>query len=184
MVGIVCWNVETPEAKGWHFSIRHRVFVEEQRVIPMTDIDDWDRRADTIHVLACRDRQAAGTVRIYRTGDGGMWRGDRLAVLPDHRATLLGVHLVHHAVSTASALGGDVMDALVQVQNVVFFERLGWSRVAEPVPYFGLPHQRMTFRLADAQALDVTAVPTDVRLSLPAHRDEPSPLLVPAIAAG
>ena len=50
--------------------IRHRVFVEEQRVIPFTDVDDWDRDPGTIHVLAGRGSVAVGTVRLYRTDAG------------------------------------------------------------------------------------------------------------------
>ena len=90
MSQIVCCSALSPKARGWHFSIRHRVFVEEQQVIPLTDIDEWDRAPDTVHVLSCRDSVAAGTVRLYRTDDHGRWKGDRLAVLPDHRATLVG----------------------------------------------------------------------------------------------
>ena len=90
MSRVVCWNAESARAKSWHFSIRHRVFVEEQQVIPITDVDGWDRHPGTVHVVACRDSVVAGTVRLYRTDDEGRWKGDRLAVLPQHRATTVG----------------------------------------------------------------------------------------------
>ena len=174
---IVCWSALSLQARGWHFSIRHRIFVEEQQVIPLTDVDDWDRAVDTVHVVACRDSVAAGTVRLYRTDDGGRWKGDRLAVLPDHRASLVGGRLVHFAVSTAAMLGGDVMDALVQVQNVRFFERIGWTADGPETPYFGLAHQPMVFDLTAAAELDIAAMPSDAHFTLPAHRDAPSPLV-------
>lgn len=177
MSEIICWNVTTDLARSWHLSIRHRVFVEEQQVIPITDVDDWDRRPDTIHALGCRDARAAGTVRLYRTDASGRWKGDRLAVLPQHRASLLGARLVGHAVATAASLGGTVMDALVQVQNVRFFERLGWLCDGSPAPYFGLAHQPMTYDLGQAAEFDVSEVPPDVTFELPAHRDSPSPLI-------
>ncbi len=177
MSRIVCWNARSAHDKSWHFSIRHRVFVEEQQIIPLTDIDEWDRGQGTVHVVACRDSGAAGTVRLYRTDDDGGWKGDRLAVLPQHRATTVGARLVHHAVSTAASLGGRSMDALVQVQNVRFFERIGWKRCGQELSYFGLPHQPMVFDLSTAAALDVRQVPPDAYLELPANRYDPSPLL-------
>ena len=158
--------------------IRHRIFVEEQRVIPFTDVDDWDRDPDTIHVLAGRGSVAVGTVRLYRTDPADRWKGDRLAVLPGHRAGVVGMRLVRFAVSTAAAAGGDVMDAFVQLQNVSFFERLGWEHNGPTVPYYGLPHQPMTFRLCEAQRLAESKIPDDACLRLPAARDEPSALLV------
>jgi len=60
----VGWRAVDPSAKGWHMRIRHRIFVEEQRVIPFTDVDDWDRDPDTVHVLAGRGSEAVGTVRL------------------------------------------------------------------------------------------------------------------------
>lgn len=158
--------------------IRHRVFVEEQRVIPLTDVDDWDADPDTIHVVAGRGPEVIGTVRLYRTDDGGRWKGDRLAVLPGYRAGIVGIRLVRFAVSTAAEAGGTVMDAFVQLQNVTFFERIGWEHNGPPVPYYGLPHQPMIFRLAEARRLVEAHIPEDAHLRLPAARDAPSALLV------
>lgn len=175
---IACWRAATPSALSWHLRIRHRIFVEEQRVIPFTDVDDWDSDPDTVHVLAGRGSVAVGTVRLYRTDAAGRWKGDRLAVLPGHRAGIVGMKLVRFAVWTAAAAGGEVMDAFVQLQNVSFFERLGWEHNGAPVPYFGLVHQPMTFRLADARRLVESDIPDDACLRLPAAREEPSALLV------
>ena len=175
---IVCWRALTPAAFSWHLRIRHRIFVEEQRVIPFTDVDDWDRDPDTVHVLAGRGSVAVGTVRLYRTDTAGRFKGDRLAVLPGHRAGIVGMRLVRFAVSTAAVAGGDVMDAFVQLQNVNFFERLGWEHNGPPVLYYGLPHQPMTFELSRAGSLAESEIPDDACLRLPAARDAPSALLV------
>ena len=175
---IVCWRAATPDALSWHLRIRHRVFVEEQRVIPLTDVDGRDRDPDTVHVLAGQGSEAVGTVRLYRIDTAGRWKGDRLAVLQGHRAGIIGMRLVRFAVSTASAAGGDVMDAFVQLQNVNFFERLGWEHNGPPAPYYGLPHQPMTFRLSEARSLAESDIPDDACLRLPAARDAPSALLV------
>ncbi len=136
-----------------HFSIRHRVFVNEQGVLVLTDIDRWDDHADVVHVLAARGRSCAGTVRLYPLDADGRWRGDRLAVLKPHRASLVGAQLVQFATVTAAARGGKIMEASIQLANVTFFERLGWFKAGAPYPYLGLPHQPMLFDLVRAPRL-------------------------------
>jgi putative N-acetyltransferase (TIGR04045 family) len=146
-----------------HYSIRHRVFVIEQRAMELTDLDARDIEATTIHVLAAQGDHAAGTVRLYRV-EGGLWQGDRLAVLPSHRSSMVGAELVRFAVATAAARGGDVMRAQIQLPNVRFFERLGWSRSGDPAPYCGFDHQPMLFDLAQASDLHWPTRPARVLL--------------------
>ena len=174
---LVCWRAATPSALSWHLRIRHRVFVEEQRIIPFTDVDEWDSDPDTVHVLAGRGSDAIGTVRLYRTDTSGRWKGDRLAVLPGCRAGIVGMRLVRFAVSEAAAAGGTVMDAIVQLQNVTFFERLGWQHNGPSLLYYGLAHQPMTFTLSRARHLAHSDIPDDACLRLPAAAEEPSALL-------
>ena len=66
-------------------------------------------------------------MRFYPLDGDGLWKGDRLAVLPAERASQLGAMLVRFAVRTAGELGGRLMVAQIQVPNVRFFERLGWQ---------------------------------------------------------
>jgi len=172
---IACWS-PGPNEITWHFAIRHQVFVEEQRVMVFTDVDDHDRDPDTIHVVAAIGNQVAGTVRLYQQGSNGRWKGDRLAVLPEHRSSLVGMRLVRFAVSTAAACGGGEMEASVQVANTTFFERLGWSRDGEVAPYFGLPHQPMAISLVGAAAA-LESRPQFDDLHLPIAGPFPSPLL-------
>jgi len=94
------------------------------------------------------DGVAAGSVRLFELEHAtGLWQGDRLAVLAPFRSSGLGAPLVRCAVATAGALGGDQMVAHVQIANVAFFTRLGWTPVGEPEIYVGLPHQRMLITL-------------------------------------
>ena len=85
-------------------------------------------------------------MRLYPLG-GGLWKGDRLAVLPDARVHRLGGEFVQFAVRTAGALGGSRMIAQVQVANVRFFERLGWACDGEAAVYRGVMHQPMAIAL-------------------------------------
>jgi putative N-acetyltransferase (TIGR04045 family) len=110
------------------------------------DHDVHDTEAATIHVLGLHDGVPAGTVRLYPVGDAS-WKGDRLAVLPEHRHSHLGAPLVRYAVATAGALGGSQMVAQIQPGNVRFFQALGWTAVGEPVDYLGVPHQQMSIAM-------------------------------------
>ncbi|MFN2521657.1 MAG: GNAT family N-acetyltransferase, partial [Candidatus Limnocylindria bacterium] len=87
-------------------------------------------------------------VRLYPLDREGLWKGDRLAVLPAERALRLGAMLVRFAVRTAGELGGRRMVAQIQVPNVRFFERLGWRRDGDPAPMLGVEHQPMTIDLS------------------------------------
>jgi putative N-acetyltransferase (TIGR04045 family) len=128
-----------------HHAVRTAVFVDEQRIFEDTDLDHWD--ASALRVIAERERRVVGAVRLYPLDDFGLWKGDRLAVLPEARLRV-GAELVRFAVRTAGARGGQLMLANVQAANVVFFERLGWSRLGAEEPYRGIPHQRMSIGLA------------------------------------
>jgi putative N-acetyltransferase (TIGR04045 family) len=156
---IVCRPASNDEMSR-HFAIRHQVFVAEQGVMVFTDIDDHDRDARVVHVLgsiAAFDNSTGsmsevdgGTVRLYPLDDRGLWQGDRLAVLPQYRASTLGMRLVRFAVATAAQAGGVAMRANVQAQNARFFERLGWVCDGDPQPYYGRPHQPMLIDFATA----------------------------------
>jgi putative N-acetyltransferase (TIGR04045 family) len=133
-----------------HHDIRNAVFVDEQGIFVRSDRDVHDDAASTIHVLGLVDGLPAGTVRMFPLdpGDpGGDWQGDRLAVLPEHRARSLGAPLVRFAVATARRLGGRRMVAHVQPANREFFRRLGWRQVGEPELYVGIPHLLMDIEL-------------------------------------
>ena len=137
-----------------HFAIRRSVFVEAQALFALDDRDERDDDPATLHAvglaghpLGLAGYEVVGAVRLYPLDDDGLWKGDRLAVLPAERALQLGAMLVRFAVSTAGERGGRRMVAQIQVPNVGFFERLGWRRDGDPAPMLGVEHQPMTIGL-------------------------------------
>ena len=134
-----------------HLRIRAEVFVGEQGMFEVTDRDAHDDDPRTLHVLGLCGAEVAGTVRLYPLAEPGLWKGDRLAVLPRFRQHGVGAPLVRFAVRTAGELGGCEMVAQIQLANVAFFERLSWRRLGEPADYCGRPHQQMV--------IDLSAVP-------------------------
>lgn len=174
---IAVWRADDADLAA-HYAIRHRVFVSEQGVLLFTDVDHWDDHEEVVHVLASRGRSYAGTVRLYPLDGHGLWRGDRLAVLKRYRATTIGAQLVRFATATAAAQGGRVMEASVQLPNVNFFRRLGWSCNGDTYAYLGLPHQPMLFDLSKAPPLTWKGPRHSVKLDR--QRNVGSEVLCPA----
>jgi putative N-acetyltransferase (TIGR04045 family) len=131
-----------------HFAVRHLVFVEEQHLFEGSDRDARDADPATLHVVGRVDAVACGAVRLYpQDQDGAIWRGDRLAVLPEYRRFGVGAPLVRFAVRTAGQVGGRAMVARIQLPNVVFFQKLGWRRHGPVESYVGVGHQPMIIDL-------------------------------------
>lgn len=145
---VQCRLVAGLEELGLHARIREAVFVREQRIFQETDRDAHDDDSATLHVLGCWGLLAGGTVRLYPLKEPGLWKGDRLAVLPEFRKHGLGGPLVRFAVREAARRRGNRMIAYIQPTNVAFFERLGWDRVGDTVDYVGQPHQQMAIDLS------------------------------------
>ena len=148
---LLCRPVEGPAELAAHHRVRRQVFVVEQGLFVRDDSDAVDAQPATVHVLGLVAGVPAGTVRLYPydPGDatGSRWRGDRLAVLREHRRSGLGGPLVRLAVATAGRLGGVRMDATVQAVNTAFFLELGWSIDGDVVQHLGVPHQPMRIGL-------------------------------------
>jgi putative N-acetyltransferase (TIGR04045 family) len=144
---LVCTLASDPGRLEGHFAIRHEVFVVAQRIFEHDDRDGHDDDPATRHAVGLAGDHVVGAVRFYPLDRDGLWKGDRLAVLPAERASQLGAMLVRFAVRTAGELGGRRMVAQIQVANVRFFERLGWSCEGDAGPMFGVTHQPMSIEL-------------------------------------
>ena len=144
----VCRPVRDAAELAQHLRVRHDVFVREQGLFADDDADEHDHDPSTVHVLALVDGRPSGSVRLYPLPEPGLWKGDRLAVLPEHRRSRLGGPLVRLAVALAGARGGARMVAHVQAPNTRFFVALGWAPVGAPFDLLGVPHQQMSIALA------------------------------------
>jgi putative N-acetyltransferase (TIGR04045 family) len=145
---IVCRQARSANERAEHHAIRHQVFVDEQAVFTGSDLDSHDEDASVIRLLGYCDGAAAGSVRLFVLDQTtGLWQGDRLAVLARYRIRGLGAPLVRCAVATAAARGGQLMIAHIQIANIAFFQRLGWTASGETEIYAGLVHQPMHIAL-------------------------------------
>lgn len=140
---IVCRQVQTEAELEECYRIRQKVFVEEQKLFSGTDRDKYD--AGAIHIVAFKGGRIIGTVRIYEEGKG-IWFGGRLAVLKRFRGRA-GRLLIKKAVETANRKRAKRFLAYIQVRNIPFFKRGGWSEVSEVMDYHGVPHKMMEANL-------------------------------------
>jgi putative N-acetyltransferase (TIGR04045 family) len=145
--GGTCRLARSAAERERHFAIRRAVFVAEQRLFEGDDRDAIDAEPRTLHAIGLAGGRIGGAVRLYPLAAPGLWKGDRLAVLPALRHGLLGGELVRFAVRTAGERGGNRMVAMIQLPNVAFFEALGWRRAGLPRPYHGVAHQPMAIAL-------------------------------------
>jgi putative N-acetyltransferase (TIGR04045 family) len=145
----VTCHLATGEELETHFELRRHVFVEEQGLFVIDDRDERDDESGTLHAIGLVGAEPCGAVRLYPLDSAALqWKGDRLAVLPEHRAHHLGARLVRFAIATAGSLGGRRMIAHVQLPNVRFFEHLGWRAEGDPCEFHGVEHQLMSIGLS------------------------------------
>jgi putative N-acetyltransferase (TIGR04045 family) len=143
-----CHLATDPVGLAEHYALRHQVFVVEQGIFEAGDRDSHDDDERTLHVVGLVEGEVGGAVRLYPLDAAGeLWKGDRLAVLPEHRACHLGARLVRFAVATAGSRGGRRMIAHIQLPNVRFFEHLGWRAEGSPALFHGVEHQLMAIGL-------------------------------------
>jgi putative N-acetyltransferase (TIGR04045 family) len=147
---LACRLVEGADELAAHHAVRRRVFVVDQRLFAGDDRDERDLLPGTLHAVGVDGGTVVGAVRLYPLDGGGLWQGDRLAVLPEARVRHLGAMLVRFAVATAGERGGHTMVARIQLPNVRFFEHLGWRADGRPGPYHGVMHQPMAISLGPA----------------------------------
>jgi putative N-acetyltransferase (TIGR04045 family) len=143
-----CALAGTPAQLEGHYATRREVFVVAQRIFEHDDRDARDDDPATRHAVGLAGEDVVGAVRFYPLDRDGLWKGDRLAVLPAGRASQLGAMLVRFAVRTAGERGGERMVAMIQGPNVRFFLALGWSLDGAAVDFHGRGHQPMAIALS------------------------------------
>lgn len=144
--------------------LRHRTFVEEQKIFKGHDrdeIDDFAMPLVAISTMAGQADEVVGTVRIHET-EPRVWWGSRLAVAPRYRRVgRLGAELIRLAVGAAH-VQGKLFLAYVQMHNVPLFEKLHWRSLGAQDLY-GHPHMKMQ---ADLDAYPPVANPAQGWVSL------------------
>lgn len=122
------------------WSIRQKVFVEEQNVPPELEWDDTDEIAD--HFLAVLpDNTPVGAARLFSTlGETG--HIGRMAILPEFRGRGIGEAMLQHLI-TESAGQYQELKLSAQQHAVAFYQRAGFHVCSELYEDAGIPHLDM-----------------------------------------
>lgn len=146
MIDIECRPVQNNDELLESFTLRKKVFVDEQHLFKRTDRDRHDKNA--IHIVALCNNAVVGTVRVHQPGSAGIWLGSRLAVLPQFRGRV-GKLLIQKAVAVITERGARQFHAHILLRNVPLFKRLGWLTAGRVFTYRGQPHQTMEAALGE-----------------------------------
>lgn len=139
MSGITVLTVQSQRQRDAAFSIRRRVFIDEQRVPADEEFDAEDETA--LHVIAIMDGAPVGTGRLLIYRDWA--RIGRMAVLPAYRRSGAGRAIVERLM--AAARERDVTRVMLhaQTQALPFYEKLGFRAFGEEFLEAGIPHREM-----------------------------------------
>ncbi len=140
---------ETADEMRQYYQVRQLVFVEEQNLFQESDRDEYDSIAIPIIAVESNTGKVVGTVRCYPL-KRGIWIGGRLAVRREYRGRI-GAILVRTAVRTMLSKKCKEFYAYVQIQNLHFFERLGWNKVGETSIFCGVHHELMQIDMAGVE---------------------------------
>jgi ElaA protein len=132
------------------FAIRRAVFVREQGVSEALEIDQRDDEA--CHLLALRDGEPVGTLRLRWLERGRIAKIERVAVAREGRGGGVGQALMSAALARAEAEGAS--EARLHAQTVAqgFYAKLGFAAFGPVFDEDGIPHIAMRRVLPDGAA--------------------------------
>jgi predicted GNAT family N-acyltransferase len=120
------------------------VFVDEQKVPPWEEMDEFDETADHFAVIV--NGSIVGTARIVDKG-GKVGKIGRVAVLREHRGKGLGRELMESVLTSARGRFGELtLDA--QLGVIPFYESLGFTAEGNTFIDAGIEHRRMRLALS------------------------------------
>jgi predicted GNAT family N-acyltransferase len=132
------------DAKLDAYSIRKRVFIEEQGVPEEMELDEFDLNAQ--HALAYVDSECIGTARLV-TLPGSIGRVGRMAVLPKHRGQGVGKQLLGALLKACQSQGIKQIELHAQVTVIPFYEQFRFIAQGDVYDEAGIPHRDMILRI-------------------------------------
>lgn len=131
--------VNTEEELQDAFTIRKKVFVEEQNVPLEEEIDQFED--DSNHFLLYNNEEAIGAGR-FRILDG-LGKVERICVMKDARGTGAGKEIMTGIEEYARKLNISTLKLNAQTYAIPFYEKLGYVVVSEEFLDAGIPHKTM-----------------------------------------
>lgn len=139
MILIKSWSDAEREA----YSIRKRVFIQEQGVPEEMELDEYDPAAQ--HVLAYLNSECIGTARLVTLpgSAGKVGRIGRMAVLPIHRRQGIGRELLCALLDLSKSQGITQIELHAQLSAMPFYEQFGFIAQGDIYDEAGIAHRDM-----------------------------------------
>jgi predicted GNAT family N-acyltransferase len=134
---IIIRKVESGKELDIIFEIRQKVFVDEQKVDPVLEYDEFEETS--IHFIALYDGTAVGTARWRHTPNG--IKLERFAVLPQYRNKGIGGRLVESTLNDLPTMQNVYLHA--QVQACSLYARYGFKEEGDEFIEADLRHYKM-----------------------------------------
>jgi predicted GNAT family N-acyltransferase len=125
------------------YTIRMKVFVDEQNVPPEVELDEHDRTA--IHFIGYQEAEAIAASRLRFTEDYG--KLERICVLKSFRGKSYGKQLIQAMEETIKKHHYQKAKLNAQTHAVTFYESLGYRAVSDEFMDAGIPHVTMVKQL-------------------------------------
>ncbi|MFC2100292.1 GNAT family N-acetyltransferase [Bacteroidota bacterium] len=122
------------------FTIRTKVFVEEQHVEPCLEYDGYDQNAQ--HYLVLKNDEAVGTAR-WRYTEKGI-KLERFAILSKYRNDGIGSVLLKEVLQDIIKLNKTIY-LHSQLRAVPYYERMGFQKQGKLFEEAGIQHYFMVF---------------------------------------
>jgi predicted GNAT family N-acyltransferase len=131
--------VTTEQELNDAYSIRKKVFIEEQQVPPEEEIDQ--NEAEATHFVLYENDQPVGAGRFRVLA--GIGKVERICVLKGQRKTGAGKELMNFIEKYAQTNGISTLKLNAQTHAIPFYSRLGYSTISEEFLDAGIPHRSM-----------------------------------------
>ncbi|HMV41302.1 MAG TPA: GNAT family N-acetyltransferase [Leptospiraceae bacterium] len=136
---IVVRDIVSKEELDIAFSIRKKVFVEEQKVLLSEEYDEFED--ESIHILAYYQDSPVGTARMRKTDKG--IKLERFSVLRDYRKLGIGSALVKNLLTKClNELESNVY-LYAQLSALTFYQKHGFIAKGEIFLDAGIEHIEM-----------------------------------------
>lgn len=138
---IICQEIDSPEDRQACQAVRHKVFVEEQKVPAAREVDGLDDLAR--HFIARFGDRVVATCRVRIMGDAA--KIERVAVLKDFRRRGIGQALMKYILQELPGAGDiRLLKLSSQAEAVPFYEQLGFKKHGPGYLDAGIPHFDMS----------------------------------------
>jgi predicted GNAT family N-acyltransferase len=131
------------EAKNQVMSIRHEIFIEEQRVPEELEWDEFDQNA--LHAIVKKENQVIGTARLII--DNTIAKIGRMAIQKEYRHQGIGQKLLSTLIQRAQEKGAQKCILHAQTHAIAFYAKADFEPHGSIFDEAGIPHVEMRLTL-------------------------------------